>query len=253
MENIVKNYSKKTTSIMFVVLILLLLFGGACLYKIISLKKDYNDISDILKIKQDSLKIVRNENGDLVGRVETFELTVKQLKENEKYILGENSDLKSEVGNLNNLVSYYKGKAVISGQGEGSLTPVKPDEAYVKPKDPDKVTEWKNFSWNNDYLNLLGTVYDCKDYGFKYSYTLMFETYTYKKKLQEKKISRLFGRKSLITDIKFKDQDNLRPVSATSITIKPDKNFFSSGWFKFGVGFLTGFVSNSLIYGSYRK
>lgn len=253
MENIVKNYSKRTTNILFIILFILLFFGFACVYKIWDLRKEKGSISDILRIKQDSLKLVKNKNGELVGRVETFEITIKELKENEQYILGENSNLKKKIGDLDNLVSYYKAQAIISGQGQGNLVVVPVEEAYIKPDNPAEVKLYKNIKWNSEFLDITGTVFDCEKYKFEYTYRLIFETYTYKKKLQEKRISRFFGRKSLVTDLNFADQNNLTPVSATSITIKPEKGVFKSGWFKFGAGFVAGFVSNSLIYGSYRE
>lgn len=201
---------------------------------IITARTCENKNSDINTLKNTSdssysvAKYYIDKNGKLEAQVKTHEITTNQLKEfNEQLGINE-KELKKQVGSLNNLVTYYKGKAGIN------------DTIYSHSVDT--VIQYngtqvigKRFKWTNGYLTLDQTYNPSNDtlktiYDYKFDFVLD----TYRKK------QGIFKSKQLVTDIHFSDE-SLTVTDFKGIVIKePKKKFYQTGLFKFALSLGAG-------------
>lgn len=188
--------------------------------------------NDRLLSSVDSLKVqvreYKDRNGKLVSQAKTHLLTIGELREYSDQLGIEVNGLKKQVGNLNRLVSYWKIQA--SARDTFYVTGV--DTVFVK----DGVSQTgKAFHYSNRYLTLdqlyhpgdgtLSTLYD---------YRIDFELTAYRKG------QTLFKPGTLVTDVKFSDQ-NISVKEIKGLVVKePPKKFYEKGWFWGLVGFIGG-------------
>jgi len=226
---IVKYYKEA----LIVILILLLCGFGKKHFELI-------DLNEQLAHKGDSLYTVaryyKNKEGKLVQQVSVSELTIKDLKKIGNSLGFQNGELKKQVGNLNNLVGYWKGQAGFKGSDTVKL------HDTVRVFNGETVTA-QSFKWTNKYLSIDGDFLDTGDNTFDLGPTLVFnysydiggfELTAYRKK------QGLFGRKQLVADIKFGDQ-NMKVREFTGVVVsEPKKKLIERPLFWGFVGLVGG-------------
>lgn len=176
-----------------------------------------------------------NKNGELVHQVNTFELTIKDLRDLSEQLGFDNKALKEQVGNLKNLVGYWKGQATASGSVDN--VPAR-DTVYITTQGD--TVQAQGFTWTNNFLSLNGTYNSAgKKFAFQYKYDLGgFEITAYRKR--EPGFKGYFKQKQLVTDINFGDP-NMQVTSFQGLVIKEErKKFWETKGFAFGVGVVTG-------------
>lgn len=228
MKELLTKHIKLVIIIVLVIIIILLLHSG---FNVIGSLKDQNKA---LILSRDSsylqAEYYKNKNGELVAQVNTFELTVSDLKKVGDELGFDNKKLKSQVGSLNNLVGYWKGQA----QTHGGDTVTLIDTVYITQQGEE--IEAQKLEWTNKYLTLNGLYRPVdKKFSFNYAYDLGgFELTAYRKR------QGLFKPKQLVADIKFGDQ-SLVVTGFQGIVIKEDrKKFWETRGFAIGVGFVGG-------------
>lgn len=162
--------------------ILIVLLGLAL---ILSLRtcSNKNDRISFLEYQADSTKFVIAEevdkNGRLQSKILVQQVTLNQYKENWE---AESKEFKRQIGNLKNMVGYWKGKITFSDTVEIVLR----DTVYLDG------STTRLFDWNNGYLELTGEVFP-STVDLKYLYTVDFTLVPY------------YKGKDLLTDIHFTD------------------------------------------------
>lgn len=143
-------------------------------------------------------KFYHNKNGELVQQIRMYELTTRDLKDIGNQLGFDKKGLQDQVGNLKNLIGYWQGKAVASGNVVVAVrdTTIKKDN---------EVLQAKVFDWNNKYLFVSFAYFPSLDTAdFDYVYDIGgFELTAYKKKERVK--GKLFKRRVLVADVKFGD------------------------------------------------
>ena len=177
-----------------------------------------------------SIRYYQDKNKRLQAQVNTQEVTLSNFKE---YWEIDSKRLKAQIGNLNNLVGYWKGKAAITDSVEIILT----DTVYLTRNNFE--TD-KGFNWSNGHLTLSGGLNtESNQLSLDYQYQVNFGLTPYYKS------NGLFKKKILVTDVSFSDP-NLKVQEFEGIVIKPKEKFYQKTWFKIGVGFLAGFTARGL-------
>lgn len=166
----------------------------------------------------------KNREGELIGQIKTHEVTIGELKEFKNDIGIEVDELKRQIGSLSRLVGRWQGRAQF----------IDWDTITVPVYDTiiNQATLGK-FEWNNNYLELRGLIGN-KQVSLAYTYDLEFDfdlTSYWKGK-------NLFKKGTLVTDIKFSDQ-NMKVSEFKGIVIKqPPKKWYETRAFAFGTGFV---------------
>ena len=176
------------------------------------------------------VRYYKDKNDRLQAQVNTHEVTLRNFKD---YWALDSKRLKAQIGNLNNLVGYWKGKAAITDSVEIILT----DTVYLTRNNFE--TD-KGFNWSNGHLTLSGGLNtESNQLSLDYQYQVNFGLTPYYKS------NGLFKKKILVTDVSFSDP-NLKVQEFEGIVIKPKEKFYQKTWFKIGVGFLAGFTARGL-------
>lgn len=204
------------------------------------------DLLDNLRIAKDSVKHLRDKQGKLVSRVETMTLTIDDLGKQGAALGLDNDDLKKQVGNLSNLVAYYRGKMVVKQEIKSKA---KDTIIYnFTPKCIDCIVDAKNdtvdsvsaklFEYDNGYLSLRQLYNPVSGWlTTKYQYQTGFELTFYKR---HDNLFNPFSKKRLYADFRLKDQ-NASLTEATAVLVKlPPKMFYERTWFHMLVGFFGG-------------
>lgn len=190
--------------------------------------------NDLLKNSLDSAynvaKAYTTKNGELAYQVKTHEITIDQLKDNNEVLGIDNKKLKKQIGSLNNLVGYWKGKASV----KDTFTVNNVDTVFIKDG---KEVKGKWFKWNNKYMSVDGITTDLNT-SLTYEYKIEFELTAYRKYPNFLRI----GKSELLTDITFKDP-SIKVGEFKGIVIKePKKQFWETGAFKFAIGLGAGYL-----------
>ena len=221
---IVKKYWREMVFVICLLVIFFLIRHGQTLSQQNSLLLHRADSSYLVA------KYYRNRDGELVGQVNVLELTVKDLKKLGESVGSDNYKLKKQVGNLNNLVGFWKGQA----SSKGSDTVRFSDTVYLDSKGLE--VKAQKLDWTNKFLSIKG-LYNSVDkkFTFDYVYDLGgFELTAYRKR------AGFLKSKQLVTDIKFGDP-SMRVTSFQGLVIKePKKKIWETRGFAFGVGALFG-------------
>lgn len=230
MKDILKRYSKA-----IVVIILIILFAWG-MFAAINWGLVMRDQNTALINSRDSLYLqaqyYKDKNGELVAQVKTFELTTSDLKKVGDELGFDKKRLESQVGNLKNLVGYWKGQA----SAHGGDTVLLRDTIYVTLRG-DTIKAQK-LNWTDTHLTLTG-LYRPTDskFSFDYSYDLGgFEITAYRKR------QGLFKPKQLVSDVRFGDE-NLKVTQFQGVVIKEEKKkFWETKGFAFGAGLVGGAI-----------
>lgn len=210
-----------------------------------------NDDIKVITSQRDSarfgIKSFINKNNELVHQVETQEITIGQLKDHGIQLGYDNNKLRKQVGNLNNVVAHWKGKAVSTGVVVIPDVIIKPDSS-VSVVHPDPVhidLEFKSGNtWTNGFLTLDSIKFNSfeKKLQFRYQYKTDFSLTAYRKK-------KLFGliKGPLVADISFKDPNMVVTDFKGFVVKEPRENFFQKKIGKFTIGVVTGIVFWELI------
>lgn len=174
----------------------------------------------------------KKKNGELVGQVYTQEVTINQLKKYGETLGFDVKELKKQTGNLNRLVSHWKGKAGIR------------DTVFIQVKDTIIMNnvEAKNFTYSNTFLNLTGTLnLENNGLALDYTYQSEFEITAYYKKRG------LFKSPQLVTDIYFADPNmQVREFKGFVVQEKP-RGFFKTPAGQLVIGFGAGLATAAII------
>ncbi len=185
--------------------------------------------ADNLRISRDSTRHFIDKTGQLVSEKETIQITVDDLK-NQNVDLGIDKDnLKKQVGNLNNLVNYYKGKLVTSGQGQvkGRDTTI-----IVVDQRGDTVQHVEQkFAYRSPYLTFDAT-YDpvIDSLKFKYGYQVDFQLSTFYVR------HKLFAKRQLFADVRLSDPKASMQNVQSILIVEPPKKWYETNWFYVALG-----------------
>ena len=164
----------------WVIVIVALLMMVASMYSCTQSTQREKKLLNNIKTSQDSVRLMVDQNHDLVGQVQSISVTVDELKQQGDVLGVDNKRLKQQVGNLNNLVSYYKGKiksqdTVVSKGRDTTITVVIHGDTTTQKE--------KVFGYSNKYLTLNQLYNPTTDLlTTSYSYTTGFELTLYKRR-----------------------------------------------------------------------
>jgi len=193
-----------------------------------------NDTIGILSAKADSSYLeatyYRGKNGELIGQVNTHELTIKDLKDLGDQLGFENKSLKDQVGRLNRLVAHWQGKAGMTDTVYATLY----DTVYVDSAGNE--VAGRSFKWNNDYLFINGLVMT-DNVQLNYLYQVDFSLTAYRKP------QRGFWKPpgQLVADIKFSDPKFRVTEFKGFVITEPRKKWYETKGAAIGFGALLGF------------
>lgn len=192
-------------------------------------KEEGERLKSNLLIAKDSVHHLRGKNGELINRVGSMQLTVSDLKTQNQQLGLDKDILKKQVGNLNNLLSFYKGKI----NSKGTILSIVHDTVFIQKGIS---THYKSFRYTNKYLYLDEFYNPLNDsIKIKYNYSTDFTYTTY-----YKPVGFLKFKKILVTDIVLTDP-NASLINGTSVSIiPPKKKWYQTDLFKVGVGFVAG-------------
>lgn len=213
------------------VLILALLI--ACAMSVRTCKQN-SDTVGILSAKADSsyLKATyyRGKNGELIGQVNTHELTIKNLKELGDQLGFDNAALRDQVGKLNRLVAHWQGKAGMRDTIYATLT----DTVYVDSTGIE--VAGRSFKWNNQYLFINGLVMT-DNVQLSYLYEVDFSLTAYRK--PQMGFWKPPGQ--LVADIKFSDPKFRVTEFKGFVVTEPRKRWYETKGAAIGFGAILGF------------
>lgn len=226
---VVKKYWK---AIVAIIIILLIVWGFTFVTNKFATLKSQN--ANLIHSRDSSFLVARqyvNKNGELINQVNTYELKVRDIKEIGEQLGFDKKQLQDQVGNLKNLVAYWKGQASTSGGGVVTLH----DTTYIDSTGQ-TLNAQKFDDWTNNYLSLSGEyIPTTKKLSFTYKYDLGgFDITAYYKK------TGFLKSEQLVTDIKFGDP-HMKVLQFQGLVIQqPKKKFYQTKAFAFGVGFAGG-------------
>lgn len=180
----------------------------------------------LLHVNDSAFNVARhyyNRNGELVQQVSVQELTIGELKKMAESMGTDKEKLKEQVGNLNNLVGYWKGQAGFKGKDSVRWK----DSIRFVDRNKDGIAEdtvdFKNFGWSNQYLTINEDYYPYDNVVvLEYQYDLGgFDLTVYRKKMERVK-GKLFRKKQLVADMKFGDQ-NMKVSKFEGVLVKEKK------------------------------
>jgi len=201
-------------------------------------QKQKSDIALLNNIQDSTFNVIREikgKNGELTSQVNTYEITIDQLKESGDKLGIDNKALKQQIGSLKNLTAYYKAKIEL----RDTFTIVNHDTTFIEKGD---TTRAKAFQWSNKYLVIQGFTapsYTTISYDYHPTFTL---TSYYK----DKGFLRL-KKGQLVSDLKFDDPNmQVREFKAVRITEEP-KKWYETKLFYFLTGAAAGRVAEGII------
>lgn len=194
-------------------------------------QKKESDIALLNQIQDSTfneLRVYKDKAGKLATQVNTYAVTVDQLKENGDKLGLNNKSLKQQIGSLNNLVSFYRAKISLAD----TFTVVNHDTTFIIKGD---TTHAKAFHWSNKYLVING--FTAPAYTtISYDYHPSFELKSYWK---DKGFLRL-KKGQLVTDITFNDP-NIQVREFRGIVIQQEpKKWYETRAASFAAGIIIG-------------
>ncbi len=197
----------------------------------------------LLQHAQDSAyhyaKEVTLKNGQQSFQINTYEATVKQLRENGTLLGFKIDSLVGHAGRLNNLVAYWQGKATMKGAAVVTLH----DTLYLDMMG--RRIKSKEFEWNNKYLFVTGLIApEEESISLTYKYDVDFSLVAYRGK---KPISEYFKfnfkKPPIVTNVTFSDQ-NMKVGKFEGVVAKEEPTkWYESKLAIFAYGLITGRLS----------
>jgi len=208
-------------------------------------KSKSNEVVNASNAKDSAFHIARtyiNRHGELIHQVSVQELTIRDLKRLAEENGTSKEELIGQVGNLKNLVGFWKGKAGFKGKDSVKW---KDSIRFVDKAGVRDTIDFKNFSWSNKYLTINEDYYLSDNVVIvEYQYDLGgFDLTTYRKKMPREK-GKVFRKKQLVADLKFGDP-NMKVGKFEAVVVKEEKKLKWYHWFLLGVG--GGIVTEKLI------
>jgi hypothetical protein len=188
-------------------------------------------------------KYYQTKNGELVGQVNTHEMTIGQLKRYGGEMGFRVKELEQQVGNSNRLVAHWRGKANMSGAAVVALSDVNSFDPSmdlsgesINLEMPGALND-KQFTWGNNHLQLNGIVdFDSSLVKIRYQYSTDFSLTAYRKP------QGLFKRPQLVADIWF-DDPNMKVREFKGFVIQePRRRFYQTNLFRVSIALGAGFV-----------
>lgn len=194
----------------------------------------------LLHVNDSAFKVARiyyNKHGELVQQVFVQELTIRDLKKMAESMGTDKEELKEQVGNLKNLVGYWKGK--VGFKGRDSIR-FKDSTRIVEVKGVLDTIDFKTFDWTNGHLSLHEDYYPNDDtVALEYKYDIgEFDLTVYRKK------KGFLKKKQLVADLKFGDP-NMKVSKFEGVLVKEDKKLLK-WWHWLLIGFGGGIVVDKL-------
>lgn len=191
-------------------------------------KQDKEAIQEAHDSTFNMLKVYRSKNNELITQVKTHAYTIQQIRDDNGILGIENDKLRKQIGNLNNLVGFWKGKARVVD----TFTVMNHDTVVVENGVKSSAMY---FEYDNHYLKTNGIVTDKEtilsyDYHFDFKLTPYWRSKGFLKK------------KELVTDVTFSDP-NLKVKEFTGVVVRqPKKQVTQTNGFWAGVGALLAFI-----------
>jgi hypothetical protein len=173
---------------------------------------------------------VVTKNGELVTRINTYEVTVKQLKDHSDALGVDKKKLEKQVGNLNNLVGYWKGKAGV----RDSIWVLSHDTVFV---DGNTHLNLRAFNWKNEFIDIRGWS-GADSTLLYYDYSVDFSLTTYRQRSGFLNLKK----GNLLTDIYFSDPNFKVTEFKGLVTKEPPKTFIEKDWWKVLGAFIGGYL-----------
>jgi|GEM_PF-1791305 len=178
-----------------------------------------------LSMFKDSVRIVKQENGQLNFQIQSVEVEKRNLKESLEISGFEIKDLKEKEIRWRKINSTLKAELESVGSGIAGLK----DTLYLVETELKTDTVFQqNFTWNNEYLCLRGNVRE-DELFFNYRYSTPVEIISSKKK------------KETVITFTLKDP-NANIINASSITLEDEKKFYERPSVWAVVGVIAGIV-----------
>jgi hypothetical protein len=172
-------------------------------------------ISSLYEAQNASIEKWKNKSGENLARAKAAEVHAGNLN---LVLNQELEELKHEVGNLRrNLISYSSIHAYTAGS---FIAPLKDTTIVIHTAEEVKA---KNFSFNDDYLKFMGTVFSdtlISSYSIRHD----FEYYHYYRRPGKRPFN-IFRRKEVVAEIKFKNP-NTAADSIYTIVLKREQSWF---------------------------
>jgi len=190
----------------------------------------------VLKERNDSTYTVAktyiDKSGKLVAQVKTHEATISELKKGYVDLGITNSELKKQVGSLNNLVGYWRVKAI----ARDTITVTAHDTVYIDKHGLKQIGG--AFTWQTKFIEVDGIYHVDKTVSLAYQYNPSFSLTAYRKD------KTFFKPGTLVVDVRFDDQ-NIKTKEITGVVVKEEpKKWYETGVAKFVAGVIAGiFIS----------
>lgn len=186
--------------------------------------RSYKDTSQIqaveLSTMKDSVRTIKQKNGQLSFQVQSVEVEKRNLKESLEIAGYEIKDLKEKEIRWRNLNSVLRAELESKGSGQTEITT---DTIIIN--ETDTIIKG-NFQWNNNFLKLDGNISD-RIISFDYVYNTPIDIFTSEKK------------KETVITVSLKDP-NASIISANSITVSHKRKWYEKPWVWGLAGFTTG-------------
>lgn len=172
------------------------------------------------------------KNGQLAYQVQTLEATVHDLKRQDILSTLEQKGLHDQIGNLNRLVTFYKGGLTM----DDTFAAAGRDTVYLEAKGKDTTqVKRKTFLWHGQWLTL-ASVYDplTDSISHRYHYHVDFNLISYRQR------QNFFSRGNLVSDITFSDPAISVGEFRGIVVKEPPKPWYQTGLFKFLAGLGVG-------------
>ena len=208
----------------------ILLFGSfkTIKHKFKTLSRNYENALIVL---DDSIRLVENDNVLMASKIASMELTEDQYKTIADDILKKNDHLEGVIKKKDDIISYLEGEIEAKGKDTVNLQ----DTIYVIGAD---TIQSKHLDYNNGYLTIDGMVYN-NTFDFEYGYKVAFTYTNYWEK------QGLFKPDKAYVSLILEDP-NAKIITATSLIIVADPpKYYQTTLFKFGAGFISGFILSS--------
>lgn len=188
-----------------------------------------------------TVRYYRAKDGQRVAQVNTLELTVADLRALGERLGTDNHALRAQVGNLANLVSYYRGQASFHGeavvQGHDTTATMPSDSTGARPTTPVPAVD---AFWTNGHLYINTTFFpSTRKFVHDYSYDVGgFELTSYRKPTGFLGL----GRGRPVTDVLFGDPNLQVTAFQAVVTKEAPPKFWNTRGFNVALGAVLGIL-----------
>lgn len=213
---------------------LLLIVALIIIYYVVhtrNLRKENEDLINNLKIAKKEVEVYKDKNNELTYQIEVMIVQKNNLSESLGLLGVDKKRLERQVGSLNNLVSYWKGKASIAGR----IDTVYQDTTIYR--DTTKIKA-KKLDWTNGFLSLKQLYNPQNDsVAIDYTYSTGIE------QIVRYKSNGFLKKKTLVVDLRFEDKSMKLDSSKYILVDKTgDKKWYQTGLAKYTVGIFIGLL-----------